>query len=156
MYRQSEKLVKQQYLLHTSPQCDELRPISGWDRFGSLEHTSKFQRVSRLAFVTAATSFTEANQTLHDVWPSPGLLHYIYIFGGLLPPWRTFATCKIYLAFKFCVLLYWQRYCTALQQQASAKLCGVVRGMELRNFRRGRHLCAAGRPSRGTPSHILV
>ena len=25
-----------------------------------------------------------ANQTLHDVWPSPGLLHYIY-FRGLLP-----------------------------------------------------------------------
>jgi len=25
---------------------------------------------------------TEANQTLHDVWPSPGLLHYMYIFGG--------------------------------------------------------------------------
>jgi len=28
----------------------------------------------------------EANQTLYDVWPSPGLLHYIYIFWGLLPP----------------------------------------------------------------------
>jgi len=27
----------------------------------------------------------EANQTLHDVWPSPGLLHYIYIFGGSCP-----------------------------------------------------------------------
>jgi len=25
---------------------------------------------------------TDANQTLHDVWPSPGLVHYIYIFGG--------------------------------------------------------------------------
>jgi len=25
---------------------------------------------------------TEANQTLHDVWPSPGLIHYIYTFGG--------------------------------------------------------------------------
>ena len=25
---------------------------------------------------------TEANQTLHDVWPSPGLVHYIYVFGG--------------------------------------------------------------------------
>ena len=25
---------------------------------------------------------TEANQTLHGVWPSRGLLHYIYIFGG--------------------------------------------------------------------------
>ena len=27
----------------------------------------------------------EANQTLHDVWPSPGLLQYIYIFGGSCP-----------------------------------------------------------------------
>jgi len=24
-----------------------------------------------------------------------------------------------------CVFLYWQRYCSALQQRASAKLCGV-------------------------------
>jgi len=28
---------------------------------------------------------TEANQTLHDVWPSPARLHYIYIFGGCCP-----------------------------------------------------------------------
>ena len=28
---------------------------------------------------------TEANQTLHGVWPSPGLVHYIYIFGGSCP-----------------------------------------------------------------------
>ena len=27
----------------------------------------------------------EANQTLHDVWPSPGLVYYIYIFGGSCP-----------------------------------------------------------------------
>ena len=27
----------------------------------------------------------EANQTLHDVWPSHGLVHYIYIFGGSCP-----------------------------------------------------------------------
>jgi len=27
----------------------------------------------------------EANQTLHDVWPSPRLVHYIYIFGGSCP-----------------------------------------------------------------------
>jgi len=25
---------------------------------------------------------TAVNQTLHDVWPSPGLVHYIYIFWG--------------------------------------------------------------------------
>jgi len=30
---------------------------------------------------------TEVNQTSHDVWPSHGLLHYVYILGGgLLPP----------------------------------------------------------------------
>jgi len=28
---------------------------------------------------------TEANQTLHDVWPSPGLVDYLYIFGGCCP-----------------------------------------------------------------------
>ena len=24
----------------------------------------------------------EAKQTLHDIWPSPGLVHYVNIFGG--------------------------------------------------------------------------
>ena len=47
-------------------------------------------------------------------------------------------------------------YCTALQQRASAKLWGVVQGMELENFRRGRHLYSAGRPSRWASAHILV
>jgi len=28
---------------------------------------------------------TEVNQTLHDVWLSPGLVHYIYIFGAVAP-----------------------------------------------------------------------
>ena len=42
------------------------------------------------------------------------------------------------------VLLYLQRYCTTLEQRPSAKLCGVVQGMELRNFRRRRHLYSAG------------
>jgi len=27
----------------------------------------------------------EANQTLHDIWPCPALLHYIYIPGGSCP-----------------------------------------------------------------------
>jgi len=97
----------------------------------------------------------EANQTLHDVWPSPGLLHYVYIFGDSCPE-SIFARCKIHVTSKSCVLLYWQRYCTALQQQASAKLCGVVQGMKLRIFRRGRHLYSAGRPSRWASVHILV
>ena len=28
---------------------------------------------------------TEVNKALHDVWPFPGLIHYIYIFGGSCP-----------------------------------------------------------------------
>jgi len=48
-----KKLVKQQYLLHMPSQHGELRPSNGWDRFGSLGHTSKFQRVSVLGSVTA-------------------------------------------------------------------------------------------------------
>jgi len=63
------------------PQYGELRPINGWDLLVSLGHPSKFQPVSRLAFVTARHHSLEANQTLH-VWPSPGLLHHIYIFEG--------------------------------------------------------------------------
>ena len=48
---------------------------------------------------------TDVNQTLHDVWPCHGLVHYIYIFGGLLPL-RGFARCKIHFASKSCALLY--------------------------------------------------
>jgi len=55
-----------------------------------------------------------ANQTMDNVWLSPGLAHYIYIFGGSCP-WQNFATCKIHFGSKTCVLLYWQRYWTALQ-----------------------------------------
>ena len=36
------------------------------------------------------------------------------------------------------------------------KFGGVVQGMELRNFRRGRHLYSAGQPSRWASAHILV
>jgi len=49
-------MVKQQYILHMSSQYGELRPTSGWDRFTSLGHPSKFQRVSRPGSVTVRHS----------------------------------------------------------------------------------------------------
>ena len=52
-----KKLVKQQYLPHMSLQYGELRPPSGWDRFVSLGHPGKFQRVSRLGSVTAQPDY---------------------------------------------------------------------------------------------------
>ena len=71
----------------------------------------------------------------------------MYIFGGSCP-WRNFAGCKIHFTSKSCILLFWQRYCTALPQWALAILCGMVQGMELWNFHRRRHLYSARRPSR--------
>jgi len=41
-------------------------------------------------------------------------------------------------------------------ERASAELCGVLQGIELRNFRRGLHLYSARRPSRWASAHILV
>jgi len=59
-----KKLVKQQYLLHMFGQYGELRPTSGWDRFGSLGHPSYFQRLSRLGSVTARHVVVGVSQTL--------------------------------------------------------------------------------------------
>jgi len=59
MYRQSEKLVKQQYLLHMSAQYGELQPTSGLDRFGSLGYPSYFQRLLLLGSVTTRQSSSE-------------------------------------------------------------------------------------------------
>ena len=42
MYRQSEKNSLNSSCMHMSSQYGELRSTSGWDRFVSLEHPSKF------------------------------------------------------------------------------------------------------------------
>jgi len=130
-----KKLVKQQYIFSTSPQYGELRPTNGLEQFRSLGHPSKFQRVSRLDVVSAATLFTGGQANFARCLPSPGLLRYIYTFSGAFAPWWNFARCKVHFASKCCVLLCWHRYCTAHQQQASAKLCGLVLGMEEWNYR---------------------
>jgi len=82
--------------------------------------------------------------------------YYIYILRGSCPLTEF---CHVQNSQCVQVLrspIYWQRCCTALQQWALAKLCGVVQGMELQNFRRGRQIYSAGRPSRWASAHILV
>ena len=99
---------------------------------------------------TVAQVCLEVNQTLHDVWPSPALVHNIYIFWGCCP------------LTKFCVLLYWQRYCTALEQWVSAKLCGVVQGIwnyqifTPRHFQQRAPPIFRGWPLRWAWAHILA
>jgi len=147
-----KKLVKEQYLLHMSSQYGKRWPTNGWEQFESSWHPANFNGFRILASLLHRRRSLEANQTLHDIWPSPGLVHYIYIFGGTCPLtefWQVQNSLYV-------LLLYWQHYCMAHQKRASPKLCGVVQGMELRNFYRGRHLYSAGWPSRWASAHILV
>jgi len=90
----------------------------------------------------------EFNQTLHDVLAvsRAGTL-YIH-FRGLLPPDGILPGAKFTLHPSFAF-----SYIGSVTARHSS---GVVQGMELRNFRRGRHLYSAGRPSRWATAHILV
>jgi len=108
---------------------------------------ANFNQFRVLASLLQRRRSKEANQPLHDLWSSPGLVHYIYIFGGFCPLIEFW-----HMQNSLCVQvlrsrIYWQR--------ASAKLCGVVQGIELQNFRRGCHLYSAGRASRWSSAHIL-
>jgi len=68
-----------------SSQYGELRPTAaeiGPVVWGTPANLNGF-RV--LAALLQRRRSTEANQTLHGVWPSPALVHYIYIFGESCP-----------------------------------------------------------------------
>jgi len=138
-----------------SSQYGERWPTNGWDRFSCLGHPSKFQRFRVLPSLLPGRRSPQANQTARRLAISCAVGTLYMHFGGLALL-ENFASCKVHFSSISCVLVYWQRYCTALEQRASAKLCGVVEGMELLNFRRGRHLYSARRPSRWASAHILV
>ena len=138
-----------------SPQYGKLRPTNGWDLLASLGLPSKFQWVLRFAFVTAAMSLTRGQPNFERCLAISWVGTLYIRFRGCCP-WRNFACCRIHFTSKSCIFLYWQHYCTALEQWASAKLCGVIQGMELGNFCRGCDLYLAGWPSRWALIHILV
>jgi len=46
---------------------------------------ANFNAFHVLASLLHRRRLTEVNQTLHDVWPSLGLVHYRYIFGSSCP-----------------------------------------------------------------------
>jgi len=120
-----KKLVKQQYLLHMTLQYGELQPTSGWDCFVSLGRLSKFQRVSRLGFVTAATSLNGSQPNFARclaVFCAATL--YIH-FWRLSPRNGILPGAKFSLRPPSLALFYWQRYYTALEQWARAKRCGI-------------------------------
>ena len=46
---------------------------------------SSFNGFRVLAALLHGSQVVRVSQTLHDVWSSPVLVHYIYIFGGSFP-----------------------------------------------------------------------
>ena len=55
----------------------------GWRVWSTAANFNNGFRV--LASLLQRRRSAEANQTLHNVWPSPGLVHHIYILGGSCP-----------------------------------------------------------------------
>ena len=140
-----------------SSQYAELRPTSGWDRFGSLGHPGKFQRVSRLAFVTAATSLTGGQpnvaRCLAVSWAGTIYVHC----RGLLPLreiWQV--QNSLYVQVLHSPILAALLHGTRVVGVSQTLLHGTRN--ELRNDRRVHHLGlhSAGRPSRWASSHIPV
>ena len=81
-----KKLVKQQYLLYIRYNMANFGLLTaeiGSDRVWGTP--ANFNRFRVLASLLHRRRSPEANQTLHDVWPSPGLVHCIYIFRSSCP-----------------------------------------------------------------------
>ena len=66
-------------MVNFSPLAAEISSVVVWCT------PANFNGFRILALLLQRRRSTEANQTLHDVWPSPGLVHYVYIFGGSCP-----------------------------------------------------------------------
>jgi len=76
-----KKIRKQQYLLHTN-----FCPLTAEIVSGICGTPSNFNGFRVLLSLLQRRRSTEANQALHDVWPSPGLIRYIYIFRDFCLP----------------------------------------------------------------------
>jgi len=120
-----------------------LKAEIGWRAWGTPANFNGFHTLASLLHQRCST---DVNQTLHAVWPSPGLIHNIYIFGGSCLQ-RNFARCKIHFASKSCVLLYWQHCC---MQSSSGRQPNFAA------FSRGHHQYSEEQLSRWASAHVLV
>ena len=133
---------------HTSSQYGE-RPTNGWDRLASLGHPSKFQRASRLGFVTAPMSFNRGQPNSARRLPSVGLVHHIYMFWGLLPPngilpGAKFTLCPIRAFSSLAALLHGTRAVDISQTLWHGTRNRITELSLLAIFNRGRHLYSEG------------
>jgi len=131
-------------------------PLAAEISSGVLGTPANFKGFRVLASLLQRRRSPEANQTLQDVWPSPGLVHYTYIFAG---------SCRLT---EFCQVQN-SRYVQVLRSPILAALlqgtlaAGVDQTLRLgtRNgitelSQRAPPIYSAGRPSRLASAHILV
>jgi len=86
MYRQSEKNLLNSNMSSTClHDMVNFGPLTSAIRWRLLGTPANFNGFCVLASLVQRRRSPEANQTLHDVWPPPGLLYYIYTFGGSCP-----------------------------------------------------------------------
>ena len=88
---------------------------------------------------------TEVNQTLHDVWPSPGLVHYIYDSCPLTEFW--------YVQNSLCVQVLPSLMLAALPLGTGA--VGVRQTLRC-SAEGATYLYSAQRPSRWASAHIIA
>jgi len=86
---------------------------------------ANFNRFRVLASLLQRHRLPEANKTFHNVWPLPGLVDYIYIFGGCCSVTEFCQVQNSLCILPSLALSYWQRYCMAVEQWVRAILCGV-------------------------------
>ena len=107
MYRQSEKNF---WNSNSSSRClhnmANFGPLTAEIRWRVSGTSPNFNGFRVLASLLQRRRSPQANLTLHDVWPSRGLVHYMYIFRAVAP-WRNFARCIIHFACKSSVIVYW-------------------------------------------------
>jgi len=86
MHRQSGKNVLNSNIssicLHNIVNSGPLTAEIGWRVWGT---SANFNGFRVLASLLHRRRSTDVDQTLHDVWPSPRLVHYIYTFGCSCP-----------------------------------------------------------------------
>jgi len=97
----NRKNVNQQYLLqlylHNMANFGPLTADIGLPVWGTPVHFNGFRVLPSLL---QRRRSPEANQTLHDAWPSPWLVVTIYTFSAALAPLRHFIRSKIYFPSK--------------------------------------------------------
>jgi len=101
-----KKLVKQQYVLHMSPQYGDLRPASGWDRLTSLGTPANFNGFCVLAALLYAVQHLVAgvSQTLRH-WTEGAT--YVRQGDHHVGHWPTFIVVSVIKTGRTCYPIKW-------------------------------------------------